>query len=247
MKQAFIFSVSDNDAESNYCYLSLLLLESLAATNPSADVYCALLTDKMPNAALMKELENRANVIVDPLYKVDGHRNYFLRPATCKYFSHLLSQYNQLVYSDIDVVYTNKFTFELPPNSYLHDTWPEPVILEVEGRIPEFHTFPWLSVVTETNKFIYDAFAPEDFWDVVKNSGLNIIKNDFTTVYSWRPYKPEHLAFHYDGFSYCGYAYMLKQLKFYDKLKPIIDKYFSFNEISPFYWERRLNNTISRL
>ena len=249
MKQAFIFSVSDNDAESSYCYLSLLLLESLVATNPGDDVYCAILTDRPPCVKLIKELENRCNVIVDPRFRVNGHRNYFLRPATCGYFSHLLSRYDQLVYSDIDAVYTNKFTFELPPYSFLHEEWTDQILLEVEGRIPEFHTFPWLNIVTDTNKFLYDSFMKdsfdpnefrfEQFCTDVKSSGLNLVHNDFTTIYPYRPYQPHHQAFHYDGFIYCGYAFMLKRLSFYDRLEPIINKYFNFKQIVPFYWERR--------
>lgn len=252
MRQAFIFSVSDNDVEHNYCHLSLLLLESLAATNPGADVYCAVLTDKPPRAKLIKALEARCNVVVDPIYKVSGCRDYFLRPATCGYFSHLLSRYDQLVYSDIDAVYTNKFTFELPPHSFLHERWTDQILLEVEGKIPEFHTFPWLNIVTDTNKFLYDSFVqnsfdpggfqPDQFCAKIKSSGLDLVLNDFTTFYPYKPYRPQHQAFHYDGFNYCGYAYVLRCLPFYDRLKPIIDKYFDFSRIIPFYWERQASS-----
>lgn len=240
MKQAFVFSVSQNDVECNYPYLSLILLKSLELTNPGADVHCGILTDKPPQQSLIRELERSCNVVVDPQYHVTGHRDYAMRPATCRYFKYLLSRYDQLVYLDIDAVVSNKFDYVLPQGSFLHDTWPEPIIKAVEKCAPKFHTFPWISIVNASNAFVYGLYTGHEFWDAVASSDLTLVENDFTTVYPYRPYKPRHLAFHYDGFNYCGYAYMLKLLPFYQHLEPIINQYFSFDRIMPFYWERFL-------
>lgn len=247
MKQAIICSVSNNDVERNYCYLPLILLESIQATNPDTDVYCGILTDMPPEKEVIKELENRCNVVVDPKYKATGHRDYNMRVSTCDYFSNLLSRYDQLVYCDIDAVFTNKFTFKLPEHSFLHDTWPTWVQEEVEGYVPEFHTFPWLSIVNDSNRFVYADSNPKAFIENVKNSGLTLVPNDFTTYYSWRPYRPEHLAFHYDGFNYCGYAHKLMLLPFWSRLEPIVFKYFSFSDIKLNYWERRIKDNIRPL
>ena len=137
-------------------------------------------------------------------------------------------------------MFTNKFDFILPENSYLHDSWPEFILKEVEGFVPEFHTFPWLSIVTPTNSYLYKGQSKEEFWSDVYNSGLTLVPNDFTTCYGLRDYDESHLAFHYDGFNYCGYAYMLKKLPFYDRLEPIISKYFNYDRIIPHYWKRRI-------
>lgn len=243
INQAFIFSVSGNDAEHNYDYMSLILTESIAATNPGADVYCGVLTDHQPDTQLIKELETRCNVVVDPKFKVTGHRDYCMRPATCDYFSYLLKKYDQLVYIDIDAVISNRFTYQLPENSFLHERWTDFIFMEVEKCIPEFHTFPWLSIVNESNKHVYKEHDPVRFMEGVRTSGLTLVPNDFTTIYYYRPYKPEHLAFHYDGFNYCGYAYKLSLLPFWDKLRPIVMKYFNFDRIKVNYWERRLRCT----
>ena len=238
MTQAFVFSVSQNDVEHNYPYLSLLLLESIKATNPDVDAYCGILTDNPPDAALIKELEGGCNVVVDPVYRVTGHRDYSMRPATCHYFKHLLSRYSQLVYIDIDAVISRPFDYVLHENSFLHDTWPEAVVAAVERPKPDFFTFPWLSIINDSNCDIYRPATGREFSRIVQQSELTLVPNDFTTFYSWRPYKQEHLAFHYDGFNYCGYAHMLKKLPFYHRLQPIIERYFSFDRIVPFYWER---------
>lgn len=235
------------------CYILIL---SLKLTNPDIKIFCGLFTDLSLNIDnnLLRFLKKNCTVIIDKKFNVSGIDNYFLRQYTCWYFSHiydLTQKYDNVIYTDIDVVFLKKFNFYLNDNQVLIEEMPQIVKNEELTYNSEKIFFNWIDIITKSNKFIYemnynnnDVQEKTEFYYTLNilNSNLKQIKNNFGAIYPVKKLNDDSICFHYDNFDQRGYYYKLKSHKYFKKFDIFAKKYFSRNYLNN-YWESKFNNT----
>lgn len=251
-KQAFILSVDDNPNEENYQMMALLLIKSIIDTNPNCDIYCGIFTDRFPTSVI-KEIEKHypeVNIHINIVFPDTqlNQSNYFLRNYTCWYFADKLlgdqPKYEQLIYIDMDAIVLKKIDFALEPNAVIVEEVPESIKLTEEkyiGVVKHQLFYNWWTIITSSNKYIWDINYEDinlllgknscieiskRILDNVKKGNLKIIDQTMGAYYPKHELTPESILFHYDGFIDSGSFWRLKEFN-----KKLFKKYRLYAEL----------------
>ncbi len=228
-----VFSVEASDYEPNYEKMAILLAKSIRDTNPSANIYCGIFTNRKISSKTKALLQKyNVNIIESLKFNVTTNSiNYFLRNYTMHYFSRILEEF---LYIDIDVIVLDKLDTLYKDCIYIEEVPKH--ILEKEKEyidIPN-HTlyYNWYQMVTINNRWLYDM----DYlrFKHLKDSDIEVSRrlSKMTDLVDQTKgaYYPKHilndsLLFHYDGMIDSGSFYKLKNTdhKLYKKYKIFIE------------------------
>ena len=258
---AIIFSVEnrkhwEQDFKSDmtlYEKMAIGLSDSIRQHMPAVDVYCGNFTHHTLSDSCKSHL-NRYNINIceDLIFPnlTPSTYNLFLRSFTKDYFAKkLLSQYQYLVYIDIDVLVLKPFEFSFNPTDPIVTVTTVPEYVKRHQKrfteLPLYTTlfYLWMDVINPHNAWLFDLDYndPEILYDhnldvilsnKILSSGLKILEQDFGGYHCEYPPDESSLAYHYDGLTSEGSLYILK-----DTHPSIYRKYV-------FFFEKVLNTVI---
>lgn len=228
-----VFSVEASTYEPNYEKMSILLAKSIRDTNPDANIYCGLFTNRTISDSTRKMLHKYNVTIIESIkFEVlDDSVNYFLRNYTMHYFSNILEEF---LYVDIDVIVLD----DLKP-LYNDCIFVEEVPQHILEREEKYFELPnhrlyynWYQMVTINNRWLYDMDYSK--YKYMKDSDIEVSRrlSKMTNLIEQTKgaYYPKHslndsLLFHYDGMIDSGSFYKLKDydLKKYKQYKIFIE------------------------